>query len=292
MSTSVQARSRLADDVESVPLIVSMANQPRGILSLPRARIAEIVRHRGLFWNLVRKDFEIRYAGSALGVLWTQLYPLLQLAVYGFVFTAIFRNSTPAYPLFLFVGIILWTFFNTAVLASAGSVFANANLIKKIYFPRELAPLSIVLVAFLDLALSHVVLVAGAIYFGKGPTWSWLVAPAILLELGLLCAGAGLVVATLTVYFRDVRYFLEVGLLLLMFLSPVFYPADAVPEQARALLLLNPMATLLEMYRTVFLQSSIPEASAWLRVGLIDLGLLVVGLHIFHRGQHGFADLI
>ncbi|MCA1648026.1 MAG: ABC transporter permease [Chloroflexi bacterium] len=262
------------------------------LLLLPFQRIREVARYRDLLRNLILKDFEVRYAGSALGVLWTQIYPLLQLAVFGFVFTTIFHNTMEAYPLFLFIGIIVWTYFSTSLLTSAGSIIASANLITKVYFPRELVPLSVVLVGLVDLLLAHVVLGVGSLYFRTGPSWAWLLAPAALLLLGAFCAGCGLIVSTATVYFHDVRYFIDVGLMLGMFLTPVFYPPAAIPADLQWLVALNPMATLLGIYRALFFEARVPGMDEWLRAVVLDAALLFVGLHIFHRGARGFAEIL
>jgi ABC-2 type transport system permease protein len=254
--------------------------------------MVEVARYRDLLWNLVLKDFEVRYAGSALGVLWTQLYPLLQLVVFGFVFTTIFHNTMAAFPLFLFIGIVIWTYFSTSLLTSAGSLIASANLITKVYFPRELVPLSVVLVGLVDLILAHVVLTAGSLYFGTGPSWHWLLAPLVLVLLGIFCAACGLIVSTATVYFHDVRYFIDVGLLLGMFLTPVFYSPELIPSSMEWLLTFNPMATLLGMYRALFFDNRVPGMEEWARAIVLDAVLLFVALHVFHRGARGFAEVL
>lgn len=275
---------------------IGNVHQPRAawltFVTLPFERVIELVHYRDLLWNLVQKDFEVRYAGSVLGMLWTQLYPLLQLFVFGFVFTTIFHNSMNAYPLFLFVGIIIWTYFSSSLLTSAGSIIASANLITKVYFPRELVPISVVLVGLVDLVLAQFVLVIGTVVFGSGPGWQWLLAPAVLVIIGVFCIGCGLIVATTTVYFHDVRYFLDVGLLLGMFLTPVFYAPEAIPANLEWVLALNPIATLLHMYRALFIDSSVPGLDEWVRAIAVDIGVLFVGLHVFHRGARGFAEIL
>src|SRR5713226_47498 len=137
-------------------------------------RIAVISAHHYLLAELVSKDFDSRYAGSVLGVAWTQLYPLLLLLVYSFVFSVIFPNTIPRFPVFLFVGIVLWSFFSNAIQLATGSVLANANLVKKVGFPRELVTISVVLISLVDLATSHLILVLGALLFGVTWSWTWL----------------------------------------------------------------------------------------------------------------------
>src|ERR1051325_6117886 len=129
-------------------------------------RAGVIAAHHQLLAAFVEKDFYTRYAGSVLGIAWTQLYPLMLLAVYSFVFSIIFKTDVPHFPLFLFVGIALWTFFSTSVQLATNSVIANGNLVSKVGFPRELVTVSVILMALIDLAASHLVLGAGAAVFG------------------------------------------------------------------------------------------------------------------------------
>jgi ABC-type polysaccharide/polyol phosphate export permease len=255
-----------------------------------RARV--IARHHELLAAFVQKDFDLRYAGSVLGVLWTQLYPLLLLGVYTFVFSIIFPNSIPRFPLFLFVGIILFNFFSTAIQLSTSSVLVNGNLISKVGFPREIVTISTVLIALVDLVLSHFVLLGGTLVFGVQPKPSWLALPVLVVLLTVLSIGVGLVLATAAVYLRDVRFFVDVGVLLLLFLSPVFYGAASVPAEFAWLLQVNPLATAISAYRAAFLDGLWPASSSWLSLVVADAAMLIVGVEVFHRGQRGFADAL
>jgi ABC-type polysaccharide/polyol phosphate export permease len=255
-------------------------------------RMRAIQGHHQLLLELIRKDFDARYAGSFLGVLWTQLYPLLLLGVYSFVFSVIFKNAIPNFPLFLFVGIAIWSFFSNSVLLATGSVVANASLITKIGFPRELVTISVVLVAFLDLVMSHLILFLGALVFGIAPTWSWLALPFLLSLLVIFCVGLGLSLATAAVYLRDVRFFTEVGVLLLMFLTPVFYSREAVPQEFGWLLNINPLGTLISAYRGAFLDGIWPAPSTWATLVLVGVATVWIGIEVFDRGQRGFPDAL
>ncbi|MBV9085420.1 MAG: ABC transporter permease [Acidobacteriaceae bacterium] len=248
--------------------------------------------HWQLLVELVRKDFDARYAGSILGILWTQLYPLLLLAVYSFVFSVIFTNSIPQFPLFLFTGIALWNFFSTAIIGSTGSILANANLITKIGFPRELIVVSVILVAFVDLLMSHVILLAGAMWYGVYPTWAWLILPVVALVFALFCIGLGLILASAAVYLRDVRFFTEVAVLLLMFLSPVFYSDSSVPENFRVVVAVNPLATFISTYRKAMLEGVWPTAQIWLALLMPTIVAVWLGIEVFDRSQRGFPDAL
>ena len=255
-------------------------------------RLRVLARHQQLLSELFRKDFDVRYAGSILGVAWTQLYPLLLLAVYSFVFTNIFHSDVPRFPLFLFVGIAVYQFFSTAIQLATGSVLSNAQLITRVGFPRELVTLSVVLIPTVDLLASHIILALGAVWYGVPPAWSWLALPLLIVLLTLVLAGAGLVLATAAVYLRDVRFFVEVGVLLLLFLSPVFYSEAAVPESVAWVVRLNPLAAAITAYRQAFLDGLWPSALAWVTLVVSALVALWIGIEVFDRGQRGFADAL
>lgn len=256
------------------------------------SRIRTIVRRHELLRAFVQKDFDTRYAGSVLGIAWTQLYPLLLLIVYSFVFSTIFRNTIEHFPLFLFVGIVIWTFFSTSILLATSSVLANGFLVSKVGFPRELVTISVVLLSLIDLLASHIVLGLGAVFYGVQPAWSWIALPFLVLFLAIFCMGAGLVLATATVYLRDVRFFVEVGTLLLMFLSPVFYDEQNVPSSFQWIVHVNPLAVAIGGYRHAFLEGQWPPLTSWLTlIGIAGLAL-IVGIEIFDRGQRGFPDAL
>jgi lipopolysaccharide transport system permease protein len=253
-------------------------------------RVTIVYQHHELLTAFVQKDFDSRYAGSVLGVLWTQLYPLLLLAVYSFVFSNIFHNDIPKFPLFLFVGIAIWTFFSSSTLMATGSILSSANLVAKVNFPRELIIVSTVLMACVDLLASQVVLLVGALLFGVPPTWSWAALPLLLLLLALFSAGLGLTLATAAVYLRDVRYFVEVGTLLLMFMSPVFYSEEMIPSSLAWLARVNPLAVVIVGYRHAFLDGIWPSLESWAALAGLAMLALLVGFEVFDRGQQGFPD--
>jgi ABC-type polysaccharide/polyol phosphate export permease len=258
----------------------------------PVRRLRVIAAHRQLLLELMHRDFDNRYAGSVLGVMWTQLYPLMLLIVYSFVFSVIFTNAIPNFPVFLFVGIAIWNFFSTAILLATSSVLANANLVTKVGFPRELVTISVVLVAFIDLAASHLVLLIGAFVFNVSPAMSWFAMVPLIVLLTVFCIGLGLMLASAAVYLRDVRFFVEVGVLLLMFLTPVFYSHSAVPESLWWVLDTNPIAVAILAYRSAFLDGMWPDLSSWARLVVASGVALWLGIETFDRAQRGFPDAL
>jgi ABC-type polysaccharide/polyol phosphate export permease len=258
----------------------------------PARRVIAVGARHELLRELVRKDFDVRYAGSVFGVLWTQLYPLLLLGVYSFVFSVIFTNTIQHFPLFLFSGIALWSFFSTSVLMATGAILANHSLVIKVGFPRELLVFSAVLIALLDLGASHIILFAGALWFGIWPSWSWLALPFIILIMTVFCAGLGLILSTAAVYLRDVRFFTEVAVMLLMFLTPVFYSQEAIPESVAWVRTLNPLAGFVTAYRQAFMSGVWPSPETWVALIAPATVAFLIGIEVFDRGQHGFPDAL
>jgi lipopolysaccharide transport system permease protein len=269
---------------------VAADRRPMGLQAA--GRLAAILKRRQLLAALVRKDFDQRYAGSALGLVWTQLYPLLLLAVYTFVFSAVFHNEAQHFVSFLFIGIVIWNFFNTTMTLSTSSIIANANLVTKVSFPRELLTLSVVIMGLIDLGMSHVILFAGMLLSGVRPTLSWIALPALIALLALFCTGVGLILASATVYLRDVRFFVEVAVLLLLFLSPVFYTATAVPAYALWLMKVSPLALVISDYRYAVLNGGWPLASDWAVLCVAAAVMLWAGLETFARAERGFPDAL
>jgi ABC-type polysaccharide/polyol phosphate export permease len=214
------------------------------------------------------------------------------LVVYTYVFSVVYRNDIPRFPLFLLTGIILWSFFSNSVSQSAFSIVANGALIKKVYFPRQFAPLSVIGLGIIDLGLSHIALALGYIYFGLRPSWSMLLLPFLMLMLVLFCVGLSLLVSSITVYFRDTKYLLDVSLLLAFFLTPIFYSETAIPENVRGFVLLNPMAQFIQAYRSLLLDNVIPSLTSWLKLGLVDVVALAVGGWVFERSEKKFCDFV
>jgi len=255
-------------------------------------RVPVLTSNYQLLVELLRKDFDVRYAGSVLGIVWTQLYPLMLLAVYSFVFTTIFHSDVPRFPLFLFVGIAVYQFFSTGLQLGTVSILINASLVTRVSFPRELVTISLVLIPMVDLVASHVILALGAIWYGVQPSWTWLALPVVIALMALSLAGIALALATAAVYLRDVRFFVEVAVLLLLFLTPVFYSETAVPDSVVWIVKLNPLATAITAYREAFLDGVWPNLTSWATLGISAVVALWVGVEVFDRGQRGFADAL
>ena len=255
-------------------------------------RLFSILQHRQVLAVLVRKDFDKRYAGSVFGVLWTQLLPLMQLVVYGFFFAVILKSDVPRFPLFLFAGIVIWSFFSSATAMGTDSIVANGGLIANIGFPNELVTVSAAVLALVDLCASQLIVGIGAAIYGITPAWSWLAIPVLIFLLFLFSTGIGLLLATANVYMRDVKYFVDVALLMLMFLSPVFYAEKSLPRSLTWLTQVNPVAIALVAYRHALMDRAWPDAHVWANLGVVSLVFLFLGLEVFARWRKGFVDAL
>jgi ABC-type polysaccharide/polyol phosphate export permease len=272
-----------------------------------RPRPGELGRYRYLLYNLIVRDLKVRYKNSALGVLWSLLNPLLIMAVFTVVFTVLIpNNSIRNYPVFILVGLLPWNFFRGAVDSGATAIIANAAIIKKVYFPRELLPAASVLSNLVNFLLATVVLVAVLYISGTGLTVHALWVPALLLTQVIFMLGLALFLSTVNVFYRDTMMILDVVMLALFFLTPVFYPFDLLGRSATLLGItfdpaqvmrwLNPMASIIDGYRTVLWGSTLSEGPVpmepiyLLRTFLTAVLVLVGGYLFFARFQHLFGE--
>lgn len=243
--------------------------------------------------SLVKRDLRGRYKGSVLGFFWTFLNPLLQLIVYTFVFSVIMRAGIEDYYLFLFVALVPWTFFNTSVAGGAGCITSQQNLVNKIYFPREVLPISHVLSQLINMLLSFLVVIAVLLISGKGVNLAvWWYLPVIILLETLLAFGLTLLFSGITVYFRDMQFFLNIILMAWQFLSPVMYSVDMVPERFRGVFYLNPMTPIIVAYRDVLYYKQAPEVHTFISGVVMGIVMLIIGWLSFGKLKKHFAEVL
>ena len=211
-----------------------------------------IYRYREMLINMVRRELRGKYKGSILGFLWTFINPLLQLVVYTIVFSNIMRMGVSNYEIFLFVALIPWMFFSTSVLSGAGSIIYNQSLVTKIYFPREILPLSVVTSNFINMIYCSVIVLAVVLFYHMNLNLEvWFMLPVIAFIEYILVIGIVLIVSALTVYFRDLEHILGIIIMAWQFLTPVMYPESFVLSQYQAILYLNPMTPIIISFRDV-----------------------------------------
>ena len=196
--------------------------------------LKELYEYREMIFSLVRKDLRGRYKGSVLGFLWTFINPLLQLVVYTIVFSVIMRASYEQYYLFLFVALVPWMFFSSSVTDGASSILREKDMVKKIYFPREVLPIATVTSAFVNMILTFIVVFGVVIIAGRGiHIHAMLCLPIVMIVEYILCLGIALIVSSITVYLRDLQYILGIFVMALQYLTPVMYGVDRLRIQVQ-----------------------------------------------------------
>lgn len=251
----------------------------------------ELYAYREMIFSLVRRDLNGRYKGSVLGFFWTFLNPLMQLGVYTLVFSVIMRNGIDDFYLYLFVALVPWIFFSTSVSGGAGCIWAQQELVKKIYFPREVLPIAFVTSQFVNMLLSFVVVLAVLVVSGKGISFiAMLYLPVILLVEYILALAMAFITSSLTVYLRDLEYLLGIITMAWQFLTPVMYSIDQVPERLRPIFNLNPMTPIIIAYRDILYYKKAPELITLLQAIVLGGILLVVGVLTFSRLKRHFAE--
>ncbi|MDG4549493.1 MAG: ABC transporter permease [Candidatus Contendobacter sp.] len=255
---------------------------------------------RPLFLKLLLRDFAERYRGSYLGVLWSFMLPLLSLLVFTFFFGVIFKlrwagldsHSLSALGLVLFIGLALYNFFAECLGRAPGLILAHQNYVKNVVFPLEMLPAVMVASALLTLIATLVVILSLQAVWGSGLAWTALLLPVVVLPLMLFVLGLSWFLAALGVYIRDIQQMIVPLVQLMMFLSPVFYPIEALPESMRPWLQLNPLAVVIEQTRAIILFGQPP---GWISYSLclaLGLAMALLGAWWFARTRKGFADVL
>ena len=250
-----------------------------------------IYRYREMLINMVRRELRGKYKGSILGFLWTFINPLLQLVVYTIVFSNIMRMGVSNYEIFLFVALIPWMFFSTSVLSGAGSIIYNQSLVTKIYFPREILPLSVVTSNFINMIYCSVIVLAVVLFYHMNLNLEvWFMLPVIAFIEYILVIGIVLIVSAFTVYFRDLEHILGIIIMAWQFLTPVMYPESFVPSQYQAILYLNPMTPIIISFRDVLYYGKMPVVENLVYAFLWSLIIFICGFLLFGKLQKDFAE--
>ena len=255
--------------------------------------LREIYAYRELLYVLTARDVKVRYKQTALGMLWAVLQPLANMLLFTLIFGRLAKLPSDGfpYPIFVFAGLLPWTFFANALSSSAESVVGASTLITRVYFPRIIIPLVSVCTAFVDFAIASILLLILMLFYGVGWSLNLLLAPALVLVLGFTALGVGTMLAALNVSYRDFRYLVPFGIQFWMFASPVVYPSSMIPETWRWLYHLNPVAGIIDGFRSVFLGSPFD----WLALTTSLVAAMVIfllGVTLFERAERRFADVI
>jgi lipopolysaccharide transport system permease protein len=258
------------------------------------AKLDQLFLARDLLWTWTGRIIRARYQQSVLGWLWVIIQPVTTVAVFTVIFTLfvpVNTGNTP-YVVFSYVALIPWMLIANSLPDMANSLVSNMQLVTKIYFPREILPLSSLLARLLDFMIAVGLLVVLIIYF-RIPIFpvGWLFLPIILIIHLMLIIGLGLILAASNIFYRDVGPLLGLGIQLWFYASPIVYPVTLVPEWLRPYYFMNPVAGILEAYRAVFLYQSLPGLYLF-NSGLLSLFLLLTGYWFFKRVEFQFADIV
>ncbi|HZT05516.1 MAG TPA: ABC transporter permease [Chloroflexota bacterium] len=259
--------------------------------------IVDSYRYRGLLRNLLARDLSVRYKNSVLGFLWTLLNPLLLMIVFTIVFQVLLPTNIPHFSVFVLIGILAWNFCVGSVMASIHSVAGNGDLVRKVYFPREMLPLSAVLSCLVHfvLALSLVFVMLPLTGLTITPLILWL--PITIVFQTAFLAGVGLFLSAVNVFFRDTESIMDVAMLAWFFLTPIFYPLDVLADKeigamnVRWLMhVLNPMASFISTYRLVLIDAAPPDPAFLARTFAVSIMVLIVGYAVFKRSEPSFGE--
>ena len=271
--------------------------------------LRELLAYRELLINLVIRNLKLRYKNSALGFFWSLLNPLLMMAVFTMVFSFMMPNTRISrFPVFALCGILPWNFFTAALSQSVSSIVGNSHLIKKVYFPREVLPISVVMSSLVNFLLALLVLFPMLVAFGIGVTKWAVFLPTVILAQFLFALGLALMLATMNVFYRDTSIIMDVILQAWFFLTPIIYPIEILPASRqilgltlpirRLMYILNPMASIIASYRTVLYGSvsgAPPGPLAWdffSRTIVTSLVFLILGYLVFIHYSHRFGEEI
>ncbi len=265
----------------------------------PRAMFSGLFLHRELLWELVRRDFIGRYKGSIMGVAWSLFSPLLMLAIYTVVFSVAFKarwglgeESKVAFSLVLFSGMIVHSFFAECLNRAPGLITSHPNYVKKVVFPLEILPWMALFSALLHFLVSFCVLLVFCLLGGVTVHIGALLIPILLLPLILMVMGLSWILASLGVYMRDLAQIIGMVTTVALFISPVFYPIENLPEAYRALITLNPIALPVVQLRDAMLWGKHLQWDAWLASLGIGIAISYFGYWWFQKTRRGFADVI
>jgi lipopolysaccharide transport system permease protein len=279
----------LSDQTMTTPSVVVLPSTNLLDLDLPA-----VWHYRELLYFLVWREVKVRYKQTVLGVAWAVLQPLMTMAIFTVIFGMFVNVPSDGlpYPLFTLVALLPWTYFSEAMTRSSVSLVGDAQLIRKVYFPRLIMPLAAVVSPAVDFLLAFILLLAMMAWYGVSPTWGIIMLPGFLL-LGLLTALAvGLWLSALNVRYRDVRHTVPFLIQCWMYASPVAYPVSVVPEGWRVLYGLNPMAGVIEGFRWALLGKQSPDVGIMMVSVIAVIVLLIGGVIFFKHMEQTFADVI
>ncbi len=287
----------MSENIPEKPLTLSeseistVIEPSRGWVAL---NLREVWKYRELLFFLTWRDIKVRYKQTILGASWAILQPFFTMVVFSIFFGGLAKIPSDGlpYPIFSFTALVPWQFFANGMSQSANSLVASSNLIKKVYFPRLIVPISAILSGGLDFAIAFVVLLGMMLFYGIVPTGAIIWLPLLLILALMTSLGVGLWLTAMNVQFRDVRYAIPFLVQAWMFSTPIAYPSSLLDEPWRTIYGLNPMVGVVEGFRWALLGADTVPGPVVLVSALVALSLLVSGAFYFRRMERNFADVV
>ncbi len=288
IGTKPESSHRPSPSLPEEPLIIIEPSRSWRTINL-----RDLWTYRELLYFLIWRDLKVRYKQTLLGVAWVVMQPLLTTIIFTVFLGMLARvpSDLIPYPLFIYAGLLPWTFFSNSVLNSSNSLVGNAHLITKVYFPRIIIPAAAIGARLVDFGIAFIVLAGLMLYYGVAVTWSILMLPVLVVLVTLFSLGFGLWVSALNVKYRDIGIALPVLIQLWTFVSPVVYPSSLVPIKWQWFYALNPLAGIIEGFRA----SLFNREFSWFALAIsaiVTLVLLIYSVYAFQRTEKTFADLV
>lgn len=251
-------------------------------------KIKTFNQYKELLWEFAKRDIKLKYRNSALGILWSMINPLLTMIVLTFIFSNIFKNSIPNFPVYCLSGRLLYDFFSQCTNQCMTSITSKSALIKKIYVPKYIYPLSRVVSSFIIFLISLIPLIIIMIMTGISLNKMNLLIVYPLVNLLCIGTGIGLILATINVFFRDMQHLYSVVLLIIMYMSAIFYSADIIDPKYMFIMRLNPIFCVISVFRDCILYGQITSRANWVLLPIYSVLSLVIGIFIFYKKQDKF----
>lgn len=254
--------------------------------------VKRFFRYRELLFELIKRDIKVKYRGSVLGIFWSMLNPLLTMIVLTIVFSALFKHNIKHFPVYILTGRILYQYFSDSTKSALTSISTNGSLIKKVYIPRYILTLSEICSQFIIFIISLIPLFIVMEVLGPHVEWIDFLIVIPLFFLFFMTIGIGMFVASVTVFFRDVEHFYGVLLMIIMYMSAIFYPISIVPHKFLPIMKLNPLYYPIDTFRVIILERHFPPLSSIIIMAVLAIVYMVVGIFIFNRLKDKFIHHI
>ncbi|MCI8346511.1 MAG: ABC transporter permease [Bacilli bacterium] len=250
----------------------------------------ELYNYRQLLKSNVSKEIRGKYKGSFLGVLWSFVNPLLMTLVYAIVFPFILKSTQPHYVTFIVIAILPWTWFTSVISQGTNTIVVNGGIIKKVYFPREILPISIVTSGLINFLISCLIIAIFLIFSGIGFSFYIVLLPLIVIIQYILQLGLIFITSSIDVYIRDAEYIISFFVSMIFYGTPILYSSSLFPEKVSWLLKLNPLTTIIESYRDIFYYQQLPDLQGLGILFFVSCLILLIGYKIFKKLEKGFAE--